>query len=173
MLKKVLVLAAVLTSATTFAQALSPPTRTTTYDWQCQDANGNRISDHQRIELAYVSCINSPLGAFIQGGRYRITKPSSTLPPSPPPTPTTGTLELTWAAPTLREDGSALQPGVLTGYRIYYGTSPTELTNIATALPNETRKTFTIPKVLHYFRMVALVGNEESTRTNEVTGTPQ
>jgi hypothetical protein len=39
---------------------------------------------------------------------------------------TTGTASLAWAAPTGNTDGSALTP--LTGYTIYYGTSPNSLT---------------------------------------------
>lgn len=49
-------------------------TRTTSYDWQCQDASGARISDHQREGTAIVACVNAPNGAYVQGGRYRITK---------------------------------------------------------------------------------------------------
>lgn len=55
------------------AQILAP-TRVTTYDWQCQDASGNRISDHQRSDLALIACINASNGAQVQGGRYRINR---------------------------------------------------------------------------------------------------
>jgi hypothetical protein len=45
---------------------------------------------------------------------------------APPPPPGTGTAALTWTPPTLNTDGSALTN--LAGYRIDYGTAPTELT---------------------------------------------
>jgi hypothetical protein len=47
-------------------------------------------------------------------------------PPSPPP-PTTGSAKLTWTAPTVNSDGSALTG--LAGYHIYYGTTAGSLTN--------------------------------------------
>jgi hypothetical protein len=47
-------------------------------------------------------------------------------PPPPPPPPPSGTATLTWTPPSLNTDGSAADN--LTGFRIYFGTSPTNLT---------------------------------------------
>lgn len=62
------------------AQEIQAPTRVTPYDWQCQDKDGNGLTNHQRPELAWVSCANRPDGAFIQGGRYRINRPCHAKP---------------------------------------------------------------------------------------------
>lgn len=51
-----------------------------------------------------------------------VTDPNA---PTPSPTPGTGIAKLSWSAPTQNDDGSALTN--LTGYRIYYGTSPGDL----------------------------------------------
>jgi hypothetical protein len=40
--------------------------------------------------------------------------------------PSTGTAALTWVAPTTNTDGTPVTP--LSGYTIYYGTSPSSLT---------------------------------------------
>jgi hypothetical protein len=68
-------------------QTLQAPTRVSTYDWQCQDANGVKLSDHQRVELAAFACLNNPAGAFVQGGRYRINRPTTPTEPPPPTCP--------------------------------------------------------------------------------------
>ena len=113
-------------SAIALAQQVEAPTRETPYDWQCQDAQGAKISDHQRFDTALVACLNSPTGAYVQGGRYRINRTSSPTPPPPEPTPTTGSATLRWSPPTQNTDGSALTN--LAGFRIVYGTSATALT---------------------------------------------
>lgn len=48
-----------------------------------------------------------------------------TADPPPPPPPVAGTAALSWTAPTRNTDGSALTN--LAGYRVHYGSSPTEL----------------------------------------------
>ena len=113
-------------AALALAQTLTipAPTRDTAYDWQCQDASGAKISDHQRFDTAIVACLNAPTGAYVQGGRYRINRTSS--PPPPPPPPQTGSVTLSWSPPTQNTDGSALTN--LAGFRIVYGTSATALT---------------------------------------------
>jgi hypothetical protein len=45
-----------------------------------------------------------------------------------PSTATSGTATLSWIAPTTNTDGSALTD--LAGYKVYYGTSPSSLTNV-------------------------------------------
>jgi len=52
--------------------------------------------------------------------------PPSPPPPSPPP-PTSGIATLSWQAPTTDTNGAPLTD--LAGYRIYYGTSATDLTD--------------------------------------------
>lgn len=107
------------------AQTLPAPTRTTPYDWQCQDEVGNRISDHQRYDTAYVACWNAANGHRVTGGTYRLNKPT-TAPPPPPPPPATNIALLSWTPPTTNTDGSALTN--LAGYRIHYGTAPGAMT---------------------------------------------
>jgi len=84
-------------------------TRVSQFDWQCQDAQGNRISDHQRFDTAFVACLNSPDGVYVQGGRYRINKPVVQPIPEPEPEPISepepdpqpiGELPLSWDAVT-------------------------------------------------------------------------
>jgi hypothetical protein len=71
--------------ATAQAQTITAPTRSSAFDWQCQDASGAKLSDHTRFDTAFVACYNNPAGDHIQGGTYRLNKPST-----PPPTPTCG-----------------------------------------------------------------------------------
>ena len=60
----------------------------------------------------------------------------------PPPPPPSGTATLTWTPPSLNTDGSAADN--LTGFRIYFGTSPTNLTqSIDVAGPMVTSYTVT------------------------------
>lgn len=113
-------------------------TRDSDYDWRCTDAQGNRISDHQRYDTALIACLNALNGAYVQGGRYRITKGTTT--PTPPPQPTTGSATLSWTPPTTNIDGTTITN--LAGYRISYGTSSTALTQtIQVAVPGATAYT--------------------------------
>jgi hypothetical protein len=107
---------------TAFADVTS--TRVTPYDWQCQDVNSQRISDHARFDTAFVACLNAPNGAFVQGGKYRIAKTAQPTPP-PTPVPVLGTATFTWGTPTTNTDGSPLTN--LVGYRVLFGNSPTNL----------------------------------------------
>lgn len=134
------------------------PTRVTTYDFQCQDANGARISDHQREGLATVACINDPRGAYIQGGRYRINRA---------PTPVAGTATLSWTPPTQNVEGTALTN--LAGFRISYGTSATALTQTI-QVANPAVKTFIVSDLTpgaYYFSVRAYTSNgTESAQSN-------
>lgn len=102
------------------AQTIEAPTRVTPYDWQCQDEAGNRVSDHQRFDTAFVACYNDQNGARVQGGTYRLNKPTAAPPPA------TNTALLSWTPPATNTDGSALTN--LAGYRIHYGTAPGAMT---------------------------------------------
>ena len=52
-----------------------------------------------------------------------------TTPVTTPPSSTTGSATLSWTPPTQNSDGSVL--GNLSGYKIYFGTSPDQLTQVA------------------------------------------
>lgn len=111
-------------------------TRVTTYDFQIQDAAGNRISDHTRFDTALVACLNNPVCVFVAGGKYRITRattpapgpaPTPTPVPTPPPAPTPQPIPstppapvvLTWTAPTQNTDGTAVKLPLC--YRVEWG----------------------------------------------------
>jgi hypothetical protein len=109
-------------------------TRVSDFDWQCADAAGVKISDHQRFDTAFVACLNAPNGAFVQGGRYRITRAA----PTPEPV---RSATLVWTQPTTNTDGTTLTN--LAGYRISYGASATALTQTI-QVANPGVKTFTV-----------------------------
>lgn len=83
-----------------------------------------------------------------------------------------GSAELTWTAPTQNTDGSTLTD--LSGYRIYYGTSATNLNQVLT-LTNAGLVSYVVPSLTAgtwYFEMTALAGPSpyrESTHTNQVS----
>lgn len=138
-------------------------TRTTSFDWQCQDSNGARISDHQREGSAIVACLNAPNGAFVQGGRYRITRPTP---------PVTGSAILKWTPPTQNVDGSSLTN--LAGYRISYGTSSAALTQtIQVANPGATSYSLlSLAPGTYYFAVRAYTSNgAESALSNVLSKT--
>jgi hypothetical protein len=56
--------------------------------------------------------------------------PSPAPAPAPLPTPSTANATLSWVAPTENTNGSALTD--LSGYKIYYGTTRTQLTSAVT-----------------------------------------
>ena len=49
-------------------------------------------------------------------------------PPVDPPPVEQQIVSLSWTAPSTRTDGTSLPLSELVGYRVYYGTSPTEMT---------------------------------------------
>lgn len=72
--------------------------------------------------------VDSSARATRQGTISRITRSSATSPvtdPSPRPPVTSASATLSWDAPTTNTNGSALTD--LSGYRIYYGPSASEL----------------------------------------------
>lgn len=149
-------------AGTALAQVSS--TRTTSYDWQCQDSSGVRISDHQREGAAIVACLNAPNGAYVQGGRYRITRST------PTPQPTAGTALLSWTPPTLNTDGTSLTN--MAGYRISYGTSSTALTQ-SVQVANPGASSYTISNLApgtYYFTVrVYTTNGTESAQSNIAT----
>jgi hypothetical protein len=66
---------------------------------------------------------------------------SVTVTVNAPAGPTTGTATLSWAAPTANTNGTPVTP--LAGYHIYYGTSPSSLTQAIT-LTNAATTTYEI-----------------------------
>lgn len=150
------------------AMAQVSSTRTTPYDWQCQDSGGARISDHQREGSAIVACLNAPNGAYVQGGRYRITRSA------PAPQPTSGSASLSWTPRTTNVDGTALTN--LAGYRISYGTSATALTQtVQVANPGATGYVISgLAPGSYYFAVRAYTSNgTESALSNVLSKTVQ
>jgi hypothetical protein len=132
-------------------------TRTTSYDWQTQDANGVKIQDYARQDTAIVGCINTPTCVFIVGGKYKITRATVTNPP-----PATGSAALSWTAPSKNTDGSALT--TVTGYKVYHGTNPNALTDVVQV--TGTSYTFNgLASGTHYFAVSTLAGVAESAQS--------
>jgi hypothetical protein len=96
--------------------------------------------------------------------------PPSTVepPPAPPPTaPTLGSATVSWLPPT--EDVNGGPATGLAGYKIYYGTSPAELTRVVqVANPGVTTVLVEgLEPGTWYFAVTAFtVANEESERSN-------
>lgn len=144
-------------------------TRVSAFDWQCQDAAGTKVSDHQREGAAVTACANLSLKdgktRYVQGGRYRIQsgvtpEPVPTPVPVPVPTPS-GSATLTWIVPTTNTDGTPLTD--LKGYRVYYGRSNANLENnvdIAAGVSQYTVKNLSAGA--WYFAIVALAANAQS-----------
>lgn len=123
-------------------------TRDTAYDWQAQKADGSAISNHARFDTAFVACLNNPACAFVQGGRYRITRGTVT------PPPVLGSAALSWTAPTKNTDGSSLTD--LAGYRVYHGISPTALTDMVQLSAATLSHTYgQLAPGTHYFAIAA------------------
>jgi hypothetical protein len=80
---------------------------------------------------------------------------------------TTGSVELTWEAPTTNEDGSALTD--LSGYTIYYGTNQNNLNQIidVSAAGVSTYIINNLPAATYYFSITAKDNsNNESAQSN-------
>jgi hypothetical protein len=73
------------------------------------------------------------------------------------PTPSTGNATLAWSAPSENTNGSALTD--LGGFKIYYGTEPTQLTNTI-ALANPGLLTYVLTELplgtTYYFAVIAV-----------------
>ena len=83
------------------------------------------------------------------------------------PAPVLGSATLSWSAPSQNTDGSTLSD--LAGYNVYYGTSPTNLTNkIVVASAGTTTYTVgSLPSGTYYFAVSAYnVNGVESTPSN-------
>lgn len=81
--------------------------------------------------------------------------------------PATGPATLTWSAPTLNTDGTTLSD--LSGFNIYYGTSPTSLTQkVSVSSPSTTSYTLSsVPAGVLYFALTAIdSAGDESALSN-------
>ena len=83
--------------------------------------------------------------------------PSSPAPSSPLPTASMGNATLSWSAPSENTNGSALTD--LGGFKISYGTEPTQLTNTI-ALTNPGLLTYVVTELpigtTYYFAVIAV-----------------
>jgi hypothetical protein len=88
-------------------------------------------------------------------------------PTSPLPGPGTGSALLTWYPPTQNSDGSALTN--LAGYKVYWGTSPTNLSNSVT-LTNPGLSSYLVeqltPATWHFALTAVNSAGVESARSN-------
>ncbi len=133
-------------------------TRITTFDFQCQDAQGNRISDHARFDTAFVACLNAPTGSLVKGGTYRIGK--GVVAP-----PVLGSIPVTWTVPLKNKDGSNI--GTITSFEMEYGTDANNLVQRVTIPANQT--SYTIPGLTPgtwYIRMYVRTADGLSDPTN-------
>lgn len=100
------------------AQPIQAPTRVSQFDWQCQSADGAKLSDHQRFDTAFIACWNNPTGAQVQGGTYRLNRSA----PEPAPEPPTCPLEP--AAETRSQSCQSGSSGAWTQTRSYTSVAP-------------------------------------------------
>lgn len=87
-------------------------------------------------------------------------------PPSPPPA--TGTATLSWDAPILNTDGTALTD--LAGYKIYYGTSATALTQ-QVSISGASTTTYVVsglPTGTYYFAVTAFASDGTESASSNV-----
>jgi len=126
-------------------------TRITSYDFQCADVQGVKISDHTRFDTALIACLNAPNGGQVKGGTYRINRDI------PPVTPPTGSAVLTWTGPTLNTNGTPIE--TLVRYELQYSLDPG---NFVQAVNIASGNAYTVPGLTPgtwYFRMrVVTVG---------------
>lgn len=90
-LRAALAAAVLCASVSHAADTIQAPTRTSAYDWQCQDANGAQLSNHTRFDTAFVACYNNPAGDRIQGGTYKLPARGTSPPPPTCPAPPAST----------------------------------------------------------------------------------
>lgn len=77
-------------------------------------------------------------------------------------TSTNVSVTLNWTAPTTRSDGSAISLSDISGYILYYGTSPTATNNSITINDGSaTQYTVTLPSGTYYFVISAVDSNGE------------
>jgi hypothetical protein len=113
---------------------------------------------------------SSPITITVSDGVYSASlAPFSVTVSQPAP----GTVTLSWNAPTLRADGTALTN--LFGYRIYYGTSSGNYTNVV-MLPSTAATSYTFTNLptgaTYYFSTSAIDANyQESSVSNETSRT--
>lgn len=151
MMRSILAMSLILMPSLSLSQVTS--TRVSAYDYQAQDANGAKISDHTRFDTALIACLNNPACVFVAGGKYKITR--TVVSPPPPPPPAGGTALTSWVAPTQYTDGSALAD--LAGFKVYHGTSAAALTDVRQVAAGTLSLSFTgLASGTHYFAVSAI-----------------
>ena len=167
------VIAAMLACVFVFSAAQSQTvtiTRSGASACQCRTETGTELSAHTSSPQAYESCIKK---SFELAKPTLVTcadKITTTKPATPPQT--TGTLIFNWTAPTQHTDGRPLT--TLTGYRILYGTSPTELTTTVNVGNVLTHSVPALPLTTTYYATIqALAGTEISDPTAVASGRPR
>ncbi|MBI1425218.1 MAG: hypothetical protein GC149_17355 [Gammaproteobacteria bacterium] len=72
-------------------------------------------------------------------------------------TTTTGSVTLKWTAPTTRSDNTAVSLSDISGYRLYYGSAPTDTPNYVNITDGTaTQQTISLPSGSYYFRISAI-----------------
>jgi hypothetical protein len=129
----------------------------------CGGSDDNSVGTHTEAMNQQAETRTTPSSAAT---RMPATPPpaESVLPPEPPPaplpTPSTSNATLSWLAPTVNSNGSALTD--LIGYKIYYGTDPTALSSSVT-LETPALNTYVIDELrvgaTYYFAVAALASD--------------
>jgi hypothetical protein len=80
---------------------------------------------------------------------------------------------LTWGAPTLYSDGTAIPAGVVITYNVYQGTSATALTKVASGVTALTDSITTglVDGTTYYFAVTAVAGGLEGAQSNVASKT--
>lgn len=164
-----------------------------TADWKCCTDSGctaaiTQHADEFRVQQA---CMAQALAAkkknfWMQSNIFEGTctypttppppPPSVDPPPDPPPPPpsTTGSLTVSWEAPTRNEDGTVLDQNQLSGFRIYYGTDAANLDQVVSIVPWDRSRVVSnlVRGRVYFFAMTAYTdaGGSESRRTNILSG---
>lgn len=174
-MRRVLALAALMLAFPAVAQVTMSSTRETVYDFACcEDQACVTKTNHQRLDAAFAACLNKSLAdgkaRWIQGGRWRVNVMLPSPPVVTPPPPAGADVTLSWTAPTTRTDGSSLTN--LAGFKAYWGTSSTALTQSHT-IADPGARTFIVAGLgsgTWYFSMTAYdATGVESARTNTVS----
>lgn len=111
---------------------------------------------HRSVQLLAVVAIFALLSAC---GKFNST--SSSTPTSSQAVSTTDSVNLSWAPPATRADGSELPTGELAGYRVYMGTSSTNLAPLVDLSDDSITeyRVSNLPNGSYYFAVTAYDSN--------------
>jgi hypothetical protein len=135
-------------------------------------ANNTTMALTRQVRLNYAGAVALASGLLLAacGGEEDSTASASASAPapvpSPSPAPATTSATLNWSTPSVNDDGSPLSG--ITGYRIRYGTSPTQLTNsFDVAGSDATRYTVAnLPAATYYFSVSTLTSSGAVSQTS-------